>query len=387
MLNLMNKNHFDTIIIGAGVAGSAAAYHLAAKKRVLVLEQFEFLHRLGSSHGGSRIFRHAYDEPRYVRLATAADALWETLEHDTGDKLLYRTGGLDVGNSDFAEIRGVQAALDAAERPFEVLSPRETAARFPAFRLPEDNVAVFQADAGILAATRCVNAMLRLAAARGAELRDREPVHTLELREDRVVLTTAHGVYEADKLVVTAGAWLGRLLSGLELPLHVEQQQVIYARVAAPSVFTPERMPLFINHDPAATVYGFPLFDHPTAIKVSDHAGAPTITLEERRTELMAERAANTLERARSFLPEVTDSLVHFELCLYTKTPDEHFILDRHPEVPNVVVGGGFSGHGFKFGPVIGEILADLALEGRSAHDLSLFGLERFAPPTAAARA
>ena len=375
--------NFDVIVIGAGVAGSAAAYQLAETNDVLVLEQFEFLHKLGSSHGGSRIFRHAYEEVRYVELALAADALWEKLEHDADDKLLYRTGGLDLSKEGFEELTLVQRALKEAGRPFETLSPAEVSKRFPAFQIPADNVAVYQQDAGVLAATRCVNAMLRLAAARGASLHDSEPIHKVVLRDDFVEVTTAKGAYRADKLVVTAGAWLGRVLGDLALPLHVEQQQVIYLRVTQASDFAPKRMPLFINRDPDATVYGFPLLDYPHAIKVSDHAGAPTITLEERQTELMRARAQQTTHRVQSFLPAVTNELVHYELCLYTKTPDEHFVLDVHPEHPNVVVGGGFSGHGFKFGSVLGEIIKELVQDGKSRHDLSLFSLERFAAQTA----
>lgn len=375
----MNPHHFDVIVLGAGVAGSAAAYKLAATQRVLVLEQFDFLHAQGSSHGGSRIFRHAYEDTRYVKLAQAADELWQALEHDANDKLLYRTGGLDIGGEAHSEMLEVQAALHQAERPFEVLSPTETARRFPAFRLPENNVAVYQKDAGILAATRCVNALLRVAAARGASLRDNEAVTGLELDQDHVEVRTAKGRYQADKLVITAGPWLGEVIKSLSAALHIEQQQVLYLKVNQAETFA-SGMPLFINRDPDATVYGFPLFDRPNAIKVSDHANAPTITFKERLTELMGERAKETVRNVQTFLPDATGELIHHELCLYTKTPDEHFILDKHPEFANVVIGGGFSGHGFKFGPVLGEILRDLVLEGRSKHDLSLFGLGRLLP-------
>lgn len=385
----MRPNHFDVIVIGAGVAGSAAAYRLAATHKVLVLERFAFLHKLGSSHGGSRIFRHAYKDERYVKLAVAADELWRELEQDADDKLLTRTGGLDIGREGYHELIEVGRALKEADRPLEVLSPGDVAKRFPAFRLPEGNIALFQPDAGVLAATRCVNALLRSAAARGATLRDNEPVLTLNVSPDRVDIITGKGTYSADKLVITAGAWLnegiGELLTGLEPALRIEQQQVIYLKVTEGRFFAPSRMPVFINHDPQAEVYGFPLFDLPHAVKVSDHANAPTITLEERKTGLMEERARETVRRVQSFLPGLSDELVHFELCLYTKTFDEHFILDLHPEYGNVVVGGGFSGHGFKFGPVLGEILADLALHGRSDHDLSLFELQRFAAQAASA--
>ena len=397
------SNHYDVIVVGAGVAGSAAAYRLAKRHRVLVLERFAFLHKLGSSHGGSRIFRHAYADERYVALAVAADALWQALEHDSGEKLLTRTGGLDISQEGYAALNEVERALKKAGRPVETLTPADVKKRFPAFELPAGNIALYQPDAGILAATRCVNALLRGAAARGAALRDNEPVTRVGVSPDRVDIATAQGTYSADRLVVTTGPWLseglaqglaqsvsegsseppGNLLPALHPVLHVEQQQVVYLRVARGEHFAPHRMPIFINHSPQAEVYGFPLFDLPHAIKVSDHAGAPTITLQERKTGLMEERARETIRRVQGFLPAVTADVVHFETCLYTKTPDEHFVLDVHPEYDNVVIGGGFSGHGFKFGPVLGEVLAELALTGNSKHDLSLFGLGRFAAQAA----
>jgi sarcosine oxidase len=374
---------YDAIVLGAGVAGSAAAYALARDRRVLVLEQHAFLHKQGSSHGGSRIFRYAYEDARYVALAAEAEGLWRALERDQQETLLTRTGGLDIGAADSVELSDIARALHASGQACERLTPAEVEGRFPAFRLVGDQAALYQPGAGILAATRAVNALLRGAARRGAALQDREPVTDLALAPGRVRVTTPRGRYEAGHLVVTAGPWLGAVLADLSLPLRVEQQQVLYARVAPLPEHALGRMPIFINRAADAEVYGFPLFDDPVAIKLSDHAGAPTITLEERHTDLMRARAEATLRRARAFLPGVTGELRAFDLCLYTKTPDEHFILDRHPEHPHVAIGGGFSGHGFKFGPVLGEVLRELAL-GEGQRDLGLFSLSRFAGQAAA---
>lgn len=371
--------NYDVIVIGAGVAGSAAAYALARDQRVLLLEQHRFLHDRGSSHGGSRIFRYAYPESQYVQLARAAEEGWRALERDVGESVLTTTGGLDIGAAGSRELAQIEAAVAGAGQTVERLSPAEVAARFPAFALSDDEEALFQPSAGILAATRSVNALLRGAVQRGAELQDEEPVTGFKLAEGRVRVTTEKGSYEAGRLVVTAGAWLGSLLADLGLPLTVEQQQVLYVRTERPAHFLPARMPVFINHQAGSSVYGFPLFDDPVSIKISDHEGAPTIDLAKRGTELMSKRAAETLKRARRFLPGLTGELRRFELCLYTKTPDEHFVLDRHPEHANVVVGGGFSGHGFKFGPALGEALRALSLDEDSGFDLSLFGLDRFA--------
>jgi sarcosine oxidase len=367
---------FESIVIGAGIVGSAAALHLAERGRTLVLEQFDVLHDRGSSHGGSRIFRHAYEDARYVRLAQAADVLWRALEERTGERLLLRTGGLDIGDADAPELEAIERALTESGCPVERLGAAQVAERFPAFRLAEGQVALYQAAAGILPATRCVATLLRAAVATGAALRTREAVVAVRAIGGGVEVETTSGRYAAARLVVTAGAWLGRVLAELALPLRIEQQQVLYVRPSDARPFAPDRMPVFI--DRGTGVYGFPLFERPDAIKVSDHSGASAIELEGRDDRVDEARAASTIARSRTLMPALGDELVAAQTCLYTKTPDEHFILDRHPEHPQIVVGGGMSGHGFKFGPVLGEILADLASEGASRHDLSLFGLGRF---------
>ena len=367
--------HYEVIVIGSGVAGSAAAYQLASHRQVLLLEQHEFLHLHGSSHGGSRIFRHAYEDARYVRLAVAADERWRALERDAGERLLYRTGGVDIGKADNPELASIERALSAAGRPVEQLEAGQVRKRFPAFHLSDDQVALWQEDAGILPATRCLNAMQRLAVARGASLQAGETVREIHPAANHLEIVTSRRRYAADHLVMTTGAWLGELLP-YALPLFVEQQQVLYLRVERGVDFLPEAFPVFINRD--SNVYGFPLFDHPTAVKVSDHSGAPTIRLEDRSYQLDEARADATIRQLRGFLPGVTKELVSFQTCLYTKTPDEHFVIGRHPEHPNLIFAGGFSGHGFKFGPLLGEILMELVLAGKSKHDLELFNPGRF---------
>jgi monomeric sarcosine oxidase len=369
---------YDVIVIGAGIAGSAAAYALAQDRRVLLLEQHRFLHAGGSSHGGSRIFRFAYQQPEYVALARASLAGWRALERDQHEQLLTETGGLDLGRAGSAELAEIEAAVGAAGLPLERLDPADVARRFPAFALKEGEAALFQPDAGILAATRSVNAFLRGAARRGAELVDQQPVTGLQLSDAGVVVRTPEGGYGAGRLVITAGAWLGQLLADLALPLQVQQQQVLYVRTVRPGDHALGRMPVFIQHDRANAIYGFPLFDDPVAIKIADHLGAPEISLDRRPTGLMAEWAQESIRRARRFLPGLTGELRHFDLCLYTKTPDEQFILDRHPQHRNVVIGGGFSGHGFKFGPALGQALRELSLGEEPSMDLSLFRLDRF---------
>jgi len=374
---------FDTIVIGAGVMGAAAAWRLARRGRTLLLEQHAFLHESGSSHGGSRIFRHAYEDREHVRLAVAADALWGELEAVTGERLLHRCGGLDMGTAGGGEIDAIEAALRAEERPVERLDGAAVRARFPAFGVGDDVEALYQPDAAIVPATRAVAALLRAAAAEGAELRDREPVRVIDATRDGVEVDTPVARYAAKHVVVAAGPWLAGLLPELGLPLRIEQQQVLYLRVGSDArAFVPGRLPLFI--DRRGGIYGFPLFERPDAIKVSDHRGAPTIRLEARSAEIDRDRAAATVAAARRLLPGLTGELVGGQTCLYTKTPDERFVIDRHPDRPRVVLAGGGSGHAFKFGPLLGEIAASLARDenpvGRAAgHAIGAFALGRWA--------
>ena len=373
---------FDVIVIGAGVIGAAAAWRLAGRASTLLLEQHPFLHELGSSHGGSRIFRHAYEDREHVRLAVAADGLWGELEAATGERLLHRCGGLDLGTTGLGEIDAIEAALRAEGRPVERLDGAAVRERFPAFGVGDDVEALYQPDAAIVPATRAVATLLRAAAADGAVLRDREAVLRIDAAADGVEVTTSRGRYGAERLVVAAGPWLAGVVPELALPLRVEQQQVLYLRVGRDArAFTPGRMPVFI--DRRGGIYGFPVFERPDAVKVSDHEGAPTIRLADRSERIDPERATATAAAARRLMPGLDGERVGGQTCLYTKTPDERFVLDRHPEFAQVVVAGGGSGHAFKFGPVLGEIAASLALaagptQRATPHPIAAFALGRW---------
>lgn len=374
---------FDSIVIGTGVMGAAAAMHLARRGSVLVIEQYPFLHARGSSHGGSRIYRHAYEDTLHVRLAVAADAAWNELEERSGERVLLRTGGIDIGTVAGGELDAIEKALRAEGRSCERLGAADAHARFPAFAFPGGSEVLVQPDAGILAADRALAVMLTEAAADGAVLHEREAVLEVRPGRDGVEVVSERSRYAADRVVVAAGPWLGRLAAGLDLPLRIEQQQVLYLRVGDDArAFARGRMPVFIDRrgHGAGSIYGFPTFERPGTVKVSDHSGAPTITLEQRSFELNEARTAATVAAARALLPDLDGEVVDGVTCLYTKTPDEHFVLDRHPEHERVVLAGGGSGHAFKFGPVLGEILADLATVGRSRYDTSPYAVTRFGP-------
>lgn len=377
---------YDTIVVGSGVIGSAAAMHLALRGKTLLLEQFAFLHAKGSSHGGSRIYRHAYEDAHHVRLADAAGTAWLHLEERCGERVLFKTGGLDVAERGSQELRVLLASLEAAGRPASLLSGREVSARFPAFTLDEDFEAVFQEDAGVLAADRAVATMQRSAAAEGAVLRDRERVSAVRQAAGRVEVITDRGRYEAGKVVIAAGAWLAKLavMSGVEL--KVVAQQVSYLRCGDDAArFDLSRMPVFIDRSRPAgtTVYGLPAFERPNAVKVGDHSGAPAARVgvdpDGYPQEVDASWSRRTATAARRLLGGLSGEVVAAATCLYTMSPDERFIIDALPQMPDVIVAGAGSGHAFKFGPLLGEAIADLATVGRSRYELSQFSLGRFA--------
>lgn len=368
---------YESIVIGAGIIGASAALHLAAHGPTLLIERFEFLHERGSSHGGSRIFRHAYEDEGQVRLARAADEAWRQIEERTGERLLVRTGGLDILKVGSPIATDIASALTAAGSPFEVLSGQETRNRFPAFQLADDDQAVYQPDAGITPATRAVATLLRATAAMGATLRERETVTGVRAVNGGVEVTTDKDTYSAARVVVAGGPWLGQVLPDLGLALRVIKQQVLYLRIKdGAREFAPYRMPVFIDRR-VGEIYGMAAFELPHAIKVGDHAAAIPTDPDTRGFDLEQELAERTAATTKALMPNLTGEIVSGITCLYTKTRDERFIIDSHPEHPQIVVAGGGSGHAFKFGPVLGEAAAGLALGTGSPHDISRFTLAR----------
>ncbi|MBL8165871.1 MAG: N-methyl-L-tryptophan oxidase [Anaerolineae bacterium] len=374
--------HYDAIVLGAGAMGSAAAYHLArAGQKTLLLEQFELDHQKGSSYGHSRITRYAYDDPAYVKLAQAAFPAWAQLEAEAGEKLYTRTGGLDFGPPDSTSVRATIDCLKQMQIPHEVWQADEAMRHFPQFHLDDDTLVLFQADTGILSASRCVLAHLRLAERHGAELRPNTPIVEIVPDASGVTVKTVAETFSAARVVITAGGWARTVLAqvGLNVPLYPERCQEIYFETAQPEQYEAERFPAFIAH--VGDVYGRHVYgiasNHNSGLKVALHGGQRVSHPSEINYEPTMQEIETVLRFTQRHLPDVT-TLRSARVCLYTMTPDEHFLIDKHPQFPHVVFGGGCSGHSFKFSPVIGGILADLALRGTTAHDISLFGVARF---------
>jgi len=372
---------YDTIVVGLGAMGSAAAFHLARRgRRVLGLEQFTLAHDRGSSHGRSRVTRQAYFEaPAYVPLLRRANELWTQLQRDAGARLLEITGGLMLGPPDSGVIQGTLASARTHGLPHEILDAPEVRRRFPAFSLDDRNIGVLDKVAGVLFPEDCLRAHAAAATRASADLHWQEPVVTWKATGDSVEVRTARDTYAADHLVLCAGPWMANLLPSLGLPLTVERNVLYWLRPTTDlALFAPDRFPVFIiEYEPGKLFYGFPTLGD-DGVKVARHHTGTSCSPTDIRREVHQDEireARSILERT---LPTLDGDLLAATTCMYTNAPDGHFIIDRHPHHPNVILASPCSGHGFKFAPVIGEVLADLACDGRTAHPIDMFCLQRF---------
>lgn len=371
---------YDVIVAGLGAMGSAAAYHLAASgKRVLGLDRFHPPHDLGSSHGLTRIIREAYFEhPLYVPLVQRAYELWAGLEEKSGQKLLVRTGGLMIGQPGGALVSGSKRSAQEHNLPHQVLSSAELRRKFPILEPAPEMAGVWEPRAGILFPELAIEAHLNLAAKHGAHLRFNEPLLEWKSSAGGVTAQTERHTYTAKRLLLSAGAWMSQLVPDLGLPLAVERQVLFWFEPRSNrEEFSRERCPIHLwEYAPHKFFYGFP--DLGDGIKVAVHhqgeaAGADAVR---REPDDQEEKAIRDL--VRRFLPAANGQLKSAAVCLYTNTPDEHFILDYHPVHHQVVIASPCSGHGFKFSSVIGEIAAGLLEDKTPRFDLSLFKINRF---------
>ena len=367
---------YDVAVVGLGAMGSQAALELASRGlRVVGLDRYRPPHTLGSTHGRTRIIREAYfEEPLYVPIVQRAYELWRRLEERSGARLLTVTGGLMLGTPDSDVVAGARASAVEHGLPFEELAAREVRERFPAFAVPDEHAAIFEPRAGFVEAEAAVEATLGLAAEAGAELRFDEPV--LEL--DGTALRTGRGTYAADRVVVAAGPWLPELVPSLAGAFSVARQPLLWLEPREPALFAPERFPIFVwEWTPGWACYGFP--DVGDGFKLAVHHHGERTTPDSVDRELRAEDEETIREIVRRLFPAGDGELRESAVCLYTNTPDEHFVIDRLPGDERIIVASPCSGHGFKFAPAIGELLADLATGERPRFDLSPFALGRFA--------
>jgi sarcosine oxidase len=382
---------YDVIIVGLGAMGSAAAYELARRgQRVLGIEQFTPAHDLGSSHGATRIVRKAYfEKPDYVPLLIRAYERWAELSADFGEELMTRCGALMIGRPDSPIVAGTLESARRWDLPHEVLDAAAMRERFPQFTLPDDQIAVFEADAGYVRPEATVLANLELAIDAGAELWFDTEVESVQLGPDGVHITTGTEELTAPRAVIATGAWASRLANLDQYPITVERQTMHwYTPTTSVADFTSDRFPVYLwdwpvpDGEPPLEIYGFPYQDGDSGIKVAlYHSGKDSDVdpdlIERTVTDADAARLQAVLPLT---LPSLTGERVGGKVCMYTSVPGDDFVLGIHPgSSGRVVLAIGFSGHGFKFAPVVGEIAADLVIDGTTKHEIGFLSPDRFA--------
>lgn len=372
----MDKTIFDVIVLGVGGMGSAACYHLARRGlRVLGLEQFDIAHEQGSSHGKSRVIRKAYfEDPRYVPLLHETYELWRDLERVSGERLLNLVGCLNFGPADHECIDGVRRSVAQHGLTHEILSAAEIHARWPAIVPNENDIGIFEPDGGYMPPEKCVQAHARLARAQGCEIHTNCTVLDWAILDGEPRVQTSQGIFSSRSLVITAGAWLPRIASDLGASLKIERQVQTWFAPQTNLLHVPN-MPVFIHFLKDRSYYSIP--DHGDGIKVARHHGGAITTPDEVDRAIRPADEADIRSYMARHLPGANGPLLDAKICLYTNTPDDHFILDRHPKHANVLIAGGFSGHGFKFCPVVGKMLADLVQDTRQPPPVEIFRLAR----------
>jgi sarcosine oxidase len=375
---------WDVIVIGVGGMGSATAYQLASRgRKVLAIEQNNIPNDLGSSHGVNRIIRLGYAEgKKYVPLLLRAYCAWRDLESRFGEKLLFITGGIDAGPEDSLLVKGTLASCTEYNLDHEILTSDQLSQRFPGFCLPTTLTAVYQRESGFVLSERSIIAHVSLALESGAEIHAREQVLYWKVQKGMVTVQTNRASYRAARLVITAGPWAGQVVEQIRGVVNPERQVLLWSQPKQPELFRMGAFPVFyMQDDEDEKFYGFPIFGMP-GFKIGKY------------NHLKQQVDPNTMDRdchdydervlreaIRKYFPNADGPTIAMKTCLFSNTEDEHFILDRHPEFQEVSIAAGFSGHGYKFCPVIGEIMADLALEGGSkSFDLNPFRLSRLLP-------
>lgn len=370
---------YDAIVVGTGGVGSAALRELARHgQRVLGIDRFNPPHDRGSSHGETRIIRQAYFEhPDYVPLARRSYELWSKLERDTGQKLFAQVGLLEVGPRDGIVVPGVLRAAQLHDLRVEELSSAEVARRWPQFGVPTELTAVFEPTAGFLNVEACVAAHLAAAQRDGAELAVNTLVQGWSSEGDGIVVKTDRGEFLTQRLVITAGPWATQLLAGLGVPLTVMRKSLFWFGVNAEHHVP--ALPTFLFELPQGVIYGFPAIDD-RGLKVAEHTGGQIVAdplIVNRDVEPSDETTLR--EFLSAHLPGVSSTRTDHAVCMYTMSPDEHFIVDRHPADRRIVFAAGLSGHGFKFTSALGEVLADWTMDSEAHVPISFLSLSRFA--------
>jgi sarcosine oxidase len=373
------SNGFDAIVVGLGAMGSAALYHLARRGvKALGIEQHRIAHDLGSSHGTVRAIRKAYFEhPDYVPILNRSYALWGEIEEEASEQLLHLCGLLLTGEPDSEMMRGLETCYAEHNLPHERLSVDDVRKRYPHLAPPENHAAFFDPSGGYVYAEASVRHLIDRAEAHGAEIRIHEVVRGWKADAGGVTVITESGEVTANSLVITLGPWAKPLLGELGVELEIVRKVQFWYDSPNIDNYRPPEFPCFASELDSGFFYGFPALGD-DGLKIAEHLGGSTVDdPSDVDRGLRVEEEAEVLDYLRHVFPGLEPRLKKFSVCMYTRSPDEHFIIDTHPEFERVVLAAGFSGHGFKFTPLIGEVLADLAIEGNTTHALDFLRLGR----------
>ncbi|WP_020006288.1 N-methyl-L-tryptophan oxidase [Salinicoccus albus] len=375
------KLRYDVIVLGAGAMGMAAGYYLSQKGvNTLMIDAFDPPHSRGSHHGDTRLIRHATGEGSvYAPIAVRSQQLWNELAEQTDETIFRRTGVLTFGENDADFVRNAISAGLTIDTPVETLSGKEIHRRWPGIRLPEDSIGSYEPKAGVLFSENCIRAYRRLALENGAELLTHAPVTNVDVKEDYVTVQTEHGVYSADKLIVSGGAWNKKILEDLNLNISIyPSRRTIAWFDADDSLYNSEDFPGFIGKYPEGQYYGFPSFDG-GGVKIGRYDDGEFVDPDQITIGFGAydKDERDLRDFLEEYMPGAAGDLNMGKACMFTNTPDRDFVVDFHPGHSNVVIAAGFSGHGFKFASGIGEILSDLVTEGQTDMDISKFSAQR----------
>jgi N-methyl-L-tryptophan oxidase len=375
----MSAPIYDVMVVGAGSAGMSAGYHLARRgARVLLIDAFDPPHREGSHHGETRLIRHAYKKgSAYISLALRADELWRELEQLAGTTLLVRSGVINIADPEHYSFGSRPDDARAFGVSVEMLDGAEMRRRWPGLDLPDHFIGMYEPEAGYLFSERAIAAYRGLAEAAGAKLVTNTPVLRVTADQAGVAAETAEGVFRAEKALLSAGAWFEQLEPFVRFPLRPLRIPVGWFGTES-AEYRAGEFPGFTLHTAEGGFYGFP--DLGGGLKIGKHDGGrdwrPGEPLHPFGHYETDERSLRQV--VQKYMPRAAGPLLQSSVCKYEFTPDEDFVIDRHPQHPNVLVIGGLSGHGFKFASALGEIAADLLLNGSTRFDLGAFSLSRF---------
>lgn len=373
------EKKFDTIVIGIGAMGSSTLYQLAKNnKSVLGIEQSNIPNYIGSSHGINRIIRLAYSEhPAYVPMLRRAYELWHDLEKNCNEKILFKTGSLDISKEDHWVFSGSLNSCIEHEIPHEILSSDEISKRFPAYNFPKNYKGLFQRDGGFLLSEKTIENYTKLAVVNNAKVSSNEKVIRWEVNNGEVSVITNKSNYKSDSLVITAGSWINKLIPEL-LDIAVPERQVLGWFKTSNDIKFKKNFPVFSCSVDEGRFYGFPIHKI-QGFKIGKYNHLNEIADPDRQNTTLSDHDEHALRSAIiKYFPEANGKLLEYQTCMFTNTPDENFIIDRHPNFPQVFLAGGFSGHGFKFTSVIGEIISEMVINSKFPKELEFLRLSRF---------